>query len=140
MKWNKPEADVDNPKDIVERICRYKLDDIENPDPDYIWLKSRWSDKVGVYEELEKASMPELCLPCEWRGYAKTFDASILGKIIADRETKAKAEKEQELLDRTPNPDGNGGGSDDGKTSAEKLVSKMFGGEKQETNILSHYI
>lgn len=69
-----------------------------------------------------------------------TFDAKILGEIIADRETKAMAKKEQELLDRTPNPDGKGGSGDDGKTSAEKLVAKMYGGEKQNTDILSNYI
>lgn len=69
-----------------------------------------------------------------------TFDATVLGKIIADRETKAAALKEKELLDRTPNPDGNGGGNGDGKSTAEKLVSKMYGGEKADTNILSNYI
>lgn len=69
-----------------------------------------------------------------------TFDAKILGEIIADRETKAAAKKEQELLDRTPNPDGAGASGGDDKSTAEKLVSKMYGGEKANTDILSNYI
>jgi hypothetical protein len=45
---NKPDVNFENPQNIVDRICRYKLDDIEHPDIPYINLKSRWSDKVGV--------------------------------------------------------------------------------------------
>ncbi|MBO7691372.1 MAG: hypothetical protein J6T10_01900 [Methanobrevibacter sp.] len=78
---NIPSADFENPKTIVDRICRYKLDDIENPDIPYIQLKSRWSDKVGVYDELEKIGLKEIQLPCEWREYRKTFNEEILNTL-----------------------------------------------------------
>lgn len=77
----RPNVNLENPQNIVDRICKQKLDDVENPDIAYIRLKSRWSDKVGVYDELENIGLKELQLPCEWRGYRKTFDESILDKL-----------------------------------------------------------
>lgn len=43
------------------------------------------------------------------------LDIEVLGKIISDRETASASAKEKELLDGTPNPQGNnaGGGTDD---------------------------
>lgn len=69
------------------------------------------------------------------------LDIEILGKIISDRETTAAANKEKELLNGTPNPNGGKGGSDDGKTSAEKMVEKLFPKQEQGNNsIVNQYI
>ena len=78
---NKPDVNFENPQNIVDRICRYKLDDIEHPDIQYINLKSRWSDKVGVYKELEYIGLKDLQLPAEWLVYGKSFDSSILDTL-----------------------------------------------------------
>lgn len=78
---NKPDVNFENPQNIVDRICRYKLDDIEHPDIPYINLKSRWSDKVGVYKELEDIGLKDLQLPAEWLVYGKSFDSSILDTL-----------------------------------------------------------
>lgn len=68
------------------------------------------------------------------------LDVEVLGKIISERETSAAANKEKELLQQTPNPDG-GKGGEDGKTSAEKLVETLFQkNDKGNDNIISHYI
>ena len=32
------------------------------------------------------------------------------------------------------------GGNNETKSTAEKMVEKMYGGKKQENNILSHYV
>lgn len=81
MIANKPDVNFENPQNIVDRICRYKLDDIEHPDIPYINLKSRWCDKVGVYKELEDIGLKDLQLPAEWLVYGKSFDSSILDTL-----------------------------------------------------------
>ena len=78
---NKPDVNFENPQNIVDRICRYKLDDIEHPDIPYINLKSHWCDKVGVYKELEDIGLKDLQLPAEWLVYGKSFDSSILDTL-----------------------------------------------------------
>lgn len=70
-----------------------------------------------------------------------SFDYEVLGKIISDKEIASATAKEQELAKGATNPGGgsSGGGSED-KSNAERLASKLFGGQKQENNILSHYL
>lgn len=64
-----------------------------------------------------------------------------ISQIISDNRTAAAQAKEQELAGKATNP---GGGNPDNpggeKSSAEKLAAKFFSGQKQETNILSHYV
>ena len=67
-------------------------------------------------------------------------DYEVLGQIFADSKKSAIAEYEKRKLEGTPNPGGSAGGSGEEKTTAEKLVEKFYGGQKQENNILSHYI
>lgn len=62
-----------------------------------------------------------------------------IAQIISDADKTARDDEKQKLLKGTPNPDG-GKGGDDKKTSAEKIATKFFGEQKQETDILSHYI
>ena len=67
-------------------------------------------------------------------------DYEVLGQIFADSKKSAIAEYEKQKLDGTPNPGGSAGGSGEEKTTAERLVEKFYGGQKQENNILSHYV
>ena len=67
-------------------------------------------------------------------------DYEVLGQIFADSKKSAIAEYEKQKLDGTPNPGGSTGGSVEEKTTAERLVEKYYGGQKQENNILSHYV
>lgn len=70
-----------------------------------------------------------------------SFDTAVLGQIIAEKETASATAKEQELANKAGNPGGgNGSGGDDTKTTAEKLVEKHLGGQKQNNDILSHYV
>ena len=68
-----------------------------------------------------------------------SFDTALLGQIISEKNKTAIADYEKKNLDGTPNPDG-GKGGDDKKSTAEKIAEKMFSGQKQENNILSHYL
>lgn len=64
-----------------------------------------------------------------------------ISQIISDNRTAAAQEKEQELVKGAVNPGGgssNNGGNE--KSNAEKIATKLFGGQKQENNILSHYV
>ena len=67
-------------------------------------------------------------------------DYEVLGQIFAESKKSAIAEYEKQKLDGTPNPGGSAGGSGEEKTTAEKIAEKMFSGQKQENNILSHYV
>lgn len=67
-------------------------------------------------------------------------DYEVLGQIFADSKKSAIAEYEKEKLDGTPNPDGTKGGAGEEKTTAEKLVDKYLGGQKQNNDVLSHYV
>lgn len=62
-----------------------------------------------------------------------------ISQIITESNKTAIADYEKKNLDGTPNPDG-GKGGDDKKSTAEKIAEKMFSGQKQENNILSHYL
>ena len=81
LKKAHPNINPDNPQNIVDRICHWKLEDIERPDVAYINLKTRWSDKVGVYEELKKMGLQEISLPYEVKTYGETFDESYLFEL-----------------------------------------------------------
>lgn len=64
-----------------------------------------------------------------------------ISQIISDNRAAAAQEKEQEIAQNASNPGGgSGGGSGEEKTSAEKIATKLFGGQKQENSILSHYV
>lgn len=67
------------------------------------------------------------------------IDFATLGQIISDREKAAAELKEKALLDNTPNPNGGASGKNE-KSTAERIAAKFIGGQKQENNILSHYV
>lgn len=70
-----------------------------------------------------------------------TLDIETLGSIIADREAKAKAQAEQNLLDKTPDAGSKGGKVDD---KPDALTQSVINGLKMDTkaseNIISKYI
>lgn len=67
-------------------------------------------------------------------------DYEVLGQIFAESRKTAIAEYEKQKLDDTPNPGGSTGGSGEEKTNAEKLVEKYYSGQKQNNDVLSHYV
>lgn len=70
-----------------------------------------------------------------------SFDADILGKIISDREAKAVSQKEKELLDGTPNPDGKKNGNDnDSDPLISSIAQNMARSNKESENIISAYL
>lgn len=83
-KWlNSTKLDLrpDEPRNIVDRICHWKLEDIEHPNIPYIQLKSKWTDKIAVYDLLAEQGMSEISLPCECRTYAQNLDEEILTRL-----------------------------------------------------------
>lgn len=70
-----------------------------------------------------------------------TINYDALGKIISEKETAAAQAKEQEIANNSTNPGGGTAGKEnENKTTAEKLVEKLYGGQKQNNDILSHYV
>lgn len=69
-----------------------------------------------------------------------TIDYTILGQIIAEKETNAVSEYEKQKLAETQNPGGGSGNGGDGKSSAVKLVERHFGGQQTNSDIMSHYV
>lgn len=69
-----------------------------------------------------------------------SLDYDVLGQIISDKEKAAATAKEKEIASGATNPGGGSAGGDDTRTNAEKIASKLFGNQKQENNILSHYL
>ena len=69
-----------------------------------------------------------------------SFDYDVLGQIISDKEAAAATAKEQEIAGKAGNPNGASGGNENGKSTAENLATKFFGNQKQENDILKHYV
>lgn len=64
-----------------------------------------------------------------------------ISQIISDNRTAAANEREKMLANAASNPGGgNPGSGADEKSTAEKIVTKMYGGKKQSNDILSHYV
>lgn len=80
-------------------------------------LKAQLAEKGIVGEDADKLI-----------GADGKLDIEVLGKIISDRETASASAKEKELLDGTPNPQGNnagGGTSDDAKPADVEVAEKV---------------
>ena len=70
-----------------------------------------------------------------------SMDYEALGKIISDKETASATAKEQEIANKASNPGGGSASSGaEDKSNAERLASKFFGAQKQNNDILSHYV
>lgn len=123
-----PEPD-DNTRALQERIEQLERENVQKD------IRAYAAEKGLTGEQAESVLA----------GFQTNLDAAkkaidSIAQIISDKETAAATAKEQELLNGTPNPGGGTGGKDE-KSTAEKLVLKMCGGEqKQENSVLSHYI
>lgn len=101
--------------------------------------------RINTIRDLREKVMSDLKVTAE---QAKTivkddgsYDTSVLGQIIAQKETNSATAKEQELANKASNPGGGSNGNNGlEKSTAEKLVDRYLGGQKQNNNILSHYV
>lgn len=91
--------------------------------------KASLADKGIVGEEAEKL--------LDENG---TLDIDALGALIADREAKAKALAEQELLKNTPDPKGGKGGEDNKVDALTKsVIDGLKGSPKKSEEIINNY-
>lgn len=129
----------------LEEINNKNLSDIERAQKDTETANKRVADlEAQLISMQRKNKLAEFGIVGE--DADKLFDESgaanldVLGQIISNRETLAKAQKEKELLNGTPNP--TGGNNDDVKTSVDLLaesVGKELSAKSNTADILSHY-
>jgi len=71
---------------------------------------------------------------------SKTLATNLATMLTKQKETAVQKTKE-ELMDGTKGGSGGAGGSGGKeKSSAEKMVEKLYGGQKEKTDVLSHYV
>lgn len=63
-----------------------------------------------------------------------------MAQIISENRAAAAQEKEDEIARNASNPGGGSGGGGDQKSQPEQIAAKLFGGQKQSNDILSHYV
>ena len=131
----------------LDEISNQNLNDIERANKERDTALNRVGDLENQLKQMQlMQSLAEHGIVGEdAKNLMKDGELSIetLAKIITEKTTKAAADKEKELLARTPNPNGdNGGSGDDNKTAAEKLVESVFGGNAQQTgnDIIGKYL
>lgn len=67
--------------------------------------------------------------------------ATNLASMLKKQKEAAIQKTKEELMDGTKGAGGSGGsGGGEEKSSAEKMVEKLYGGQKEKTDILSHYV
>lgn len=73
----KPEVNMENPKTIVDFICKYKYEDL-NP------LKPAWADKIAVYQKLYDMGLECLHIPMigEYEKYWYKPTVKEIGEVI----------------------------------------------------------
>ena len=102
--------------------------------------------KSNAIRDLREKAMTDFKITAE---QAKTvvkedgsFDTTVLGQIISEKETASAQAKEQEIAKGTPNP-GGGSNQDLEKTEAEKIAASLISSNpKSQSNndVLSHYL
>lgn len=70
---------------------------------------------------------------------SKALATSLANMLIKQKEAAVQKTKE-ELMDGTKGGSGLGGSGGEEKSSAEKMVEKLYGGQKEKTDVLSHYV
>lgn len=102
--------------------------------------------KSNAIRELREKAMTDFKITAE---QAKTvvkedgsFDTTVLGQIISEKETASAQAKEQEIAKGTPNPGGGGSNQDLEKTEAEKIAASLISSNSSQSNndVLSHYL
>lgn len=86
--------------------------------------------KSNAIRDLREKAMTDFKITAE---QAKTvvkedgsFDTTVLGQIISEKETASAQAKEQEIAKGTPNPGGGGSNQDLEKTEAEKIAASLI--------------
>lgn len=102
--------------------------------------------KSNAIRDLREKAMTDFRITAE---QAKTvvkedgsFDTTVLGQIISEKETASAQAKEQEIAKGTQNP-GGGSNQDSEKTEAEKIAASLISSNsKSQSNndVLSHYL
>lgn len=102
--------------------------------------------KSNAIRDLREKAMTDFKITAE---QAKTvvkedgsFDTTVLGQIISEKETASAQAKEQEIAKGTPNPGGGGSNQDSEKTEAEKIAASLISSNSSQSNndVLSHYL
>lgn len=66
--------------------------------------------------------------------------ATSLATMLGKQKEAAVQKTKEELMDGTQTPGGSGNSGDGEKSTAEKIALKLYGGKKENTDILSHYV
>lgn len=70
---------------------------------------------------------------------SKTLATNLANMLTKQKEAAVQKTKE-ELMDDTKGGSGGGGAGGEEKSSAEKMVEKLYCGQKEKTDVLSHYV
>lgn len=145
-KYKEDAKKADDLQAELDRINAEKMTDAEKQAAD---LKKA-NDKIAELEKAQAISTQKSMVVSKFKVTAEqaeqivkedgSLDYDVLGQIISDKESAAATAKEKEIRDNSGNPGGVGGGNNDTKSKAEQIATKLFGGQKQENNILSHYV
>lgn len=119
----------------LDRINEQNLSDIEKANKATETANNRVAELEKQVKSMQtKASLAELGIIGEQAekliNTDGAVDFAVLGQIISDRETRAAAKKESDLLDSTKNPGGSAGGdpADDKPADVKNVESITFGG------------
>lgn len=142
-------ADADKAAELqaeLDRINAEKMTDAEKQAAD---LKKA-NDRIAELEKAQSLSVQRNSVVEKFKVTSEqakqivkddgSFDYDVLGQIISDKEAAAATAKEQEIAGKAGNPNGASGGNENGKSTAENLATKFFGNQKQENDILKHYV
>lgn len=144
----KAKADkVDELQSELDKINEQNLSEVEKANK----LVEQANNRIAELEKAQAISIQKATVIDKFKVTAEqanqivkadgSLDYDVLGQIISDKETAAATAKEQEIANKATNPNGgSAGGNNEDKTKAENIASKLFGGQKQENNILSHYV
>ena len=133
----------------LDRINNEKLSDVEKANKALKALETA-NNRIAELERMQKITAQRNSVVEKFKVTGEqanqivkddgSLDYDVLGQIISDKEKAAATAKEKEIANGATNPGGGSAGGDDVKTNAEKIASKFFGNQKQENNILSHYL
>lgn len=137
---------------VKMRELQSQLDEINNKNLSEIDLAKKETEKANdkiadlektIANMTRKAALAEQGIVGEQAdklfGADGSLDISVLGQIISDRETSAKAAKEKELLENTPNPNGSGAPEGDLNDDLIKSIAKDLSSASTESNLLAQY-
>lgn len=143
--------DADLAKDLksqLDAINAEKMTDIEKANAETEKANAKIADLEKQMKAMEtKTKLAELGIVGEqaekFFGENGELNFEVLGQVISEREKKASADKEKELFDSTPNPNG-GSGTPEQKSEAETFAEgygkRVAESNKVTSDVMSHYI